>query len=139
MPLEIFTILYSNIKHTFVRVLPYTRIYLLKIRTTQKLLGLISILVKQRLKQKSFARRFTYIYENRGKNTEYSNKFTFRARKRLQRGIKNNDEYHYYIILSYQMSVGTNLRVGYDQRRWLAAGGPVEVQQRHLALRTATD
>lgn len=83
MPLEIFTILYSNIKHTFVRVLPYTRIYLLKIRTTQKLLGLISILVKQRLKQKSFARRFTYIYENRGKNTEYSNKFTFRARKRL--------------------------------------------------------
>lgn len=81
----------------------------------------------------------SHTYENRGKNTEYSNKFTIRARKRVERGIKNNDEYYYYIIVSSQLSVGTNLRVGYGQRRWSTACGPAEVQQRHLALRTATD
>lgn len=35
--------------------------------------------------------------------------------------------------------VGTYLRVGYGRRRWSTAGGPAEVQQPHLARRTAVD
>lgn len=51
--------------------------------------------------------------------------------------------YHRIALLYYRVwslkRVSTNLRVGYGRRRWSTAGGPVEVQQRHLARRTAVD